>query len=293
MTPRTSPDWPQIAERVGQGYGELALAETTDGHRDAAKDAHQKAVDNYASLAREAPSYRRLDEVLYAMGTEKLALGDRAGARKAWFELIKNNPRSKLVPHVYLGFADMFFDEAATEPHKLQLAKQAYREVLKYPPPSNQAWGYASYKLGWVHFNLGELPEALAAFQKAVEFGDGNPTIPGASAIAREARKDLVRAYARAGRPRTAWNYFQRVNGSRGDDARTVAMISRLGEAYLQDGQSLEALELYGDVASNHASPNACRALVVAIPGLQQAGAAASEVSQLEARVRDGCAGVR
>ena len=37
----------------------------------------------------------------------------------------------------------------------------AYKEVIKYPPPNNKVYGYARYKLGYVHWNKGDYANAL------------------------------------------------------------------------------------------------------------------------------------
>jgi tetratricopeptide (TPR) repeat protein len=284
-------DRAHILHRLAVNYVELASAASTAGEDAAERAAHSKAVDRFTTLHDDHPTWARLDEVLYHRGSEHLALGARDRARRDWFELVQKFPQSKLVPRAYLGFAELFFEESAADPSKLELAKQAYQEVLKYPPPDNTVWGYAQYKLGWVHFNLGSFEAALAAFMKTVEFGRSHAALPGAPKLASEAAKDAVRAYSRVGRPEAAWAFLRRMSGDQGqNDAGTVALVSRLGEAYLDDGRGQEALRLWEDVATGHASPASCRALEQALRRLGQDGQVPSgAVSRLETTARAGC----
>jgi len=290
----SAPDRAHILHRLAVNYVDLASAAAAAGDDTAERAAHSRAVERFTTLHDDHPSWPRLDEVLYQRGSEHLALGARARARQDWFELVQKFPQSKLVPRAYLGFADLFFEESGGDPSKFELAKQAYQEVLKYPPPDNAVWGYAQYKLGWVHYNLGSFEAALAAFMKTVEFGQRHAALPGAAKLATEAAKDVVRAYSRVGRPETAWAFLHRVSGDRAqDDAGTVTLVARLGEAYLDDGRSQEALRLWEDVATGHASPAACRALAQALHRIgQDAHVPPAAVSRLEAKARQGCGGL-
>jgi len=292
VTPRSAPDRPQVLYRLAIAYADLASAAAAEGRAAASQGAHGKAVELFTTLHDDYPAFARLDEVLFERGNQQLAVGARDRTRRDWFELIQKFPQSKLIPNAYLGFGELFFEESAADPSKLQLAKQAYMEVLKYPPPANTAWGYAQYKLGWVHYNLGSLEAALAAFAKTVEFGNKYASLAGAPALAREGAKDAVRVYARVGRPEAAWDFLRHISGDQGSsDARTVALIGRLGEAYLSDGRSKEALELWENVAASHASPASCRAAAQALQQLHRdATVPPTGVSRLEGALRAGCA---
>jgi tetratricopeptide (TPR) repeat protein len=291
VTPSKAPDRAHILHQLAANYVELASVAAATGEDAAERAAHGKAVERFTTLHDGHPSWPRLDEVLYYRGSEHLALGARDRARRDWLELVQKFPQSKLIPRAYLGFADLFFEESGGDPSKLELAKQAYQEVLKYPPPDNTVWGYAQYKLGWVRFNLGNFEAALAAFMKTVEFGRSHAALPGAPKLASEAAKDAVRAYSRVGRPEAAWAFLRRLSGDQGqNEAGTVALVSRLGEAYLDDGRGQEALRLWEDVATGHASPASCRALEQALRRLGQDGQVPSAaVSRLETTARAGC----
>ena len=52
-----------------------------------------------------------------------------------------------------MAFGELFFQEAQGDPSKWDLAAAAYKEVIKYPPPTNKVYGYArSRKVIWAGF---------------------------------------------------------------------------------------------------------------------------------------------
>ncbi|MGC4066059.1 MAG: hypothetical protein QM784_15690 [Polyangiaceae bacterium] len=89
-----------------------------------------------------------------------------------------------------MAFGELFFQEAQADPSKWDLAAAAYKEVIKFPPPKNKAYGYARYKLGYVHWNKGEYAEALNEFKAVIEFGDKFVDLPNAKQLAKSARRD-------------------------------------------------------------------------------------------------------
>ena len=116
---------------------------------------------------------------------------------------------------------------------------QAYAEVIKYPAPQNKVQGYALYKLAYVFWNKSELDKALDAFKKTIDFGVANPTLPGASKLAENARRDIVPVYALKGDPKLAYGFFKSVSGDPGGvNDKTFRMMDDLGTAYLDTGHS-------------------------------------------------------
>ena len=72
--------------------------------------------------------------------------------------------RSTLLTAVALAVSAAFVSTGAhaqTDPSKWGFAQQSYEEVTKYPPPENKLFGYALYKLGYVHWNQGEYEGAI------------------------------------------------------------------------------------------------------------------------------------
>ncbi len=126
-TPLSSPDRPVILWRLAQDCVELRKSHV--------EGAGQRAIEWYKRLIDEHSTYARLPDVLYELGLEYELAGDKARARKAQYELIQKYPQSPLVAYAYFAFGEMFMAEAATDPTKLELAAQSYREALKLSSP--------------------------------------------------------------------------------------------------------------------------------------------------------------
>ena len=132
----------------------------------------------------------------YYLADEQEQGGNLKDARSTYFELIQKAPKSPFIPYAYLAFGELFFQEAQGDPAKWDLAAAAYKEVIKYPPPTNKQFGYARYKLGYVHWNKGEYANALNEFKKVIEYGDQFTDVPNATQLAKAARRDLIPVYA-------------------------------------------------------------------------------------------------
>gem|GEM_PF-3873554 len=81
-TQSTAPDRPVILKPLGDEYAELAAAFGLDGRAADEQSAHRKAVERYTTLKNHFPSFNGLDDALYSLGSEYLALGERDGARR-------------------------------------------------------------------------------------------------------------------------------------------------------------------------------------------------------------------
>ncbi|MGH7271182.1 MAG: hypothetical protein ACREJ3_12210, partial [Polyangiaceae bacterium] len=292
-TEARSKDRPQLLRRLAEDYVELenaAFREKTEAEvrRDEFKKTNQrmagkeqsiansrqrtlnasrKAAINYYSILvsdysgqpsntfQQNPpaAYPKLDEVYYYLAYEYEQSGDLANARRVYLDLITKTPNSKYVINAYLAFGELFFNEAMGDPSKWEPAKQAYEKVTAKPPPDNKLYGYAWYKLAYVFWNMGDLPHALEAFKKTIDFGvqfgaPPNP-LPNAKKLAESARKDLIPVYALAGNPSAAYNFFKTLSGdAAGSSDKTLQMMRDLGQNYLDTGHYPEAIALYKDL---------------------------------------------
>ena len=273
-TPRRAPDRVRIARRLAETYVELenaarrdkTQAEVKKNRAEATKAgkvmllARKKAIAYYDLMKRQYPSYKQLDEVLYYLAYEYEQAEDLVNARKVYYELIQKTPNSKYIPSAYLAFGELFFGEAQSDPAKFELAKQAYLEVIKYPPPDNKMFGYAHYKLAYVHWNQEDFPRALTHFKKTIEFAAQYPTMPNAGPLANAARKDVVPVYALAGRPEAAYNFFHTLSGDKANEnAKTFDMMDALGQNYLDTGYYAEAIALYQDLMRRDKGDRYCQ----------------------------------
>ncbi|HET9953341.1 MAG TPA: tetratricopeptide repeat protein [Polyangiaceae bacterium] len=285
QTKKNSPDRPQLIRRLAEGYVELESAAQRDkiaadikaqdakkNKQDAGKfrseasqagkiveAARGKAISYYTKMKNEYPTYSKLDEVLYYLAYEHEQAGDYQNARSVYFELIQKAPKSTYIPNAYLAFGELFFQEAQGDPSKWDLAAAAYQEVIKYPPPNNKVYGYARYKLGYVHWNKGEYAPTLSEFKKVIEYGEQYKDLPNAAQLAKAARRDLIPVYAVSGAPDKAFNFFRPLSGDPGSETtKTIAMLNDLGLNYLDTGHYKEAIVLYKDLLSRDSGNRSC-----------------------------------
>ncbi len=284
-TPENSPDKPQLTRRLAEGYVELESAAVRDKiaadiqaqdakakkldaskfRTDSAsadkivKAARLKAIAFYTAMKDKYPKYSKIDEVLYYLAYEYEQSQNYDKAREVYLELIDKAPKSPYIPNANLAFGELFFQEAQGDPSKWDLAAAAYKEVIKYPPPNNKVYGYARYKLGYVHWNKGDYSNALNEFKKVIEYGDGFSDLPNAKQLAKSARRDLIPVYAVSGAPEKAYNFLKPISGDKsGENKATIDMMNELGLAYIDTGHYKEAIVLYKDLLSRDGGEKTC-----------------------------------
>ncbi|MBI5531308.1 MAG: tetratricopeptide repeat protein [Deltaproteobacteria bacterium] len=278
-TKRNSPDRAQILKRLADDYAELEAASLRDKTEAEIKknkpevdrmnrvilNARQSAIRYYTTIKDQYPSYSKLDEAIYYLAYEYEQAADSAGALAAYHELIQKVPTSRYVPSAYLAFGELFFSQAQGDPSKFDLARQAYQEVVKYPPPDNKMFGYAHYKIAYVYWNQGDLDpqnyaRAIQHFKEAIRYGQQYPQLPNAAQIAVSARKDMIPVYALAGRPDKAFELFKDLSGDKpGEVVHAIKMLDDLGQNYLDTGHYPEAITLYQDLMKRDHGPRFCR----------------------------------
>ena len=173
----------------------------------------------YKAIIQRYPKYPRLDEVLYFLA-QNLQKRDRNDpeALRAYRALIQGYPQSHFVPDSWMAFGEYYFERAnkIERNQNLQRALESYKHAAEFQESS--VYGYALYKQGWVHYNLGNWNEALELFRSVIFFGE-MPTSTVAQdrkiALVKEARKDYVRTYSHVGSAEHAQEEFKRVGGSR------------------------------------------------------------------------------
>ena len=224
--------------------------------------ARKAAVEYYSILATDyagqpsnnfpqnpPPANPNLDEIYYYLAYEYEQSNDTVNARRVYLDLITKTPNSKYLTSAYLAFGELFFSEALSDPTKWDAAKQAYQKVISKPPPENKIYGYAWYKLAYVFWNMGDLPRALDAFKKTIDFGVQFVQLPNAAKLAESGRRDVVPVYALAGRPEESYNFFKNLSGdASGSNDKTFKMMDDLGQNYLDTGHYPEAIALYKDL---------------------------------------------
>ncbi len=209
------------------------------------KKLQTQAVALYKAIIQRWPKYPRLDEVLYflAQNLQKVNRNDPE-ALKAYRALIQNYPKSRFVPDSYMAFGEYYFERAdkSDRNDNLRRALEAYKKAAEVQESS--VYGYALYKQGWVHYNLGNWSEALELFRAVIFFGEmPTSTVPQDRklALVREARKDYVRTYSHVGSSDRAYDEFRRVGG----EAGWWDMLKTLAGLYFDEGKDRDAIVVY------------------------------------------------
>jgi tetratricopeptide (TPR) repeat protein len=204
----------------------------------------EDSIRTYATLVRDHPTFKRMDEVLFSLAFALQELNQFDKARSVYRRLIKDYPQSRYVPNAYLSFAEFYFNDG-----DMESASKFYRKVLEFPPKRNSVYGYALYKIAWVEYNLERYRQSLQAFVDILEFARTNKYANDAQNLARQARKELVLPYSRYGSPGKALDFFRRYARN---DAEAHEMLENLAELYYDTGQWPEAITVYHKLMADH-----------------------------------------
>lgn len=208
--------------------------------REAELDAQQQAWLDAAALE-YAEVLRATDPVAlelrarawYGVADVERRRGDPAAMHDALVALVHDAPTHPLASTALLALADEAF--AA---NRLEQARSLYEQVLVLGGDEQH---YARYKLGWVAFGLDDAAAALAHWTAVATVAR---SVPQLHALAENAAKDCVSAYARVGRPEKARAFFNRIDPKQAD-----RLVRRLAETYEQEGRSEDAARALGFAA--------------------------------------------
>lgn len=296
-TPAASADRPHLIRRLVSVYLELKFAARRDkqhaietGARQkpneferldkVAKAAQTKALQYLDMLAQQYPRFCRsvnpadpnkstgcVDDAYYFLGLEYLELGTLDQARKSFLKLLQSFPLSPWVPHTYLSFGELFFAEGQSDPSKLDFAQRSFEEVLKYPPPQNETYGFANYRLAQVQHLKQDDQRALSHFMKAIEFNTNFPALRSSDAVGDAARREIPLTYAAVGEPRKAEAFFKRIaNDPPGSNERLVRMLDGLVAEYLRNNKRVEAADVCFSFSGSGNTIPSCRSIAAFQP---------------------------
>ena len=296
-TPKNDKDRPRLMRRLAEGYVELESSafrdkveseiKAQDFRRKSPKKAakykkeavramklikvaRKNAIKYYKKLKKSYPKWCQfpkkkpgkrgcIDEVLYYLAYEYEQAGKLEKARQVYLELTENWKKSRFVPNAYLAFGELFFNEAQGNPAQWPVAGNFYQEVLKYKAPGNKLWGYAAYKLAYVHWNMGKYGKAIDEFKKVIEFGMTYGHLPNAKGLAKSSRRDIIPVYALKGSPAKAYDFFRPLSGDKGvNSTKTFSMMEDLGQNLIDTGHYPEAIILYNDLMKRNKGPRFC-----------------------------------
>ena len=194
-----------------------------------------------------------MDEVLFRLAYLLQTIKKEDQAREFFLRLIKDYPNSKYVPDAYLSFAQYFFDKGEMD---------ARQEVLREGRAVPQVAGLRLRRLqeGLVLHQPGRLqaPPCRPSSDviRLAQSGKAGGNKLANQALEREAKKDVVKAYARtpgAG-PDKAWEFFNRVGGD-----FAPKMMEALAELYWEQGMFGDSTKVYHKMmVLNPESPRLC-----------------------------------
>jgi TolA-binding protein len=203
------PDAPHLLRRLAEDYAELEAAGRNisppvavrstlrPGGQDARAAAiianHRATTDRlcraasiryYEALLSNHPSYAERDADSYYLAYTYERSGDLSNARRVYSDLISKFQNSHYVPLAHFGLGEIALRESAADPTKLSSARNAYQKATRWPPPANDAYGWAWVRLAQVLERQGDRKEAKTAYTAALAFARQNPIAPVSSGIA-------------------------------------------------------------------------------------------------------------
>ncbi len=206
------------------------------------------AVDQYSKIVQEHKNFERTDEVLYFLGMNLMEMGDEKRGLVAYKRLIDKYKKSKYLPDAYLATGEYHFNNSKGKRENIEKALENYKAAASFT--ENAVYGYAMYKMGWCYFNLSDYEKAMDQFKAVVLYAKiaGDKELEGGgktnrAGLAKEARNDYVRAYARGGGgPTEARERFNKLADTP-DDLRI--MMKGLAGLFYEDGKDKEAALAY------------------------------------------------
>lgn len=197
----------------------------------------KEAIKAYAQLVQDHPNFKRMDEILFALGFSLDEMKQNEKAREVYYRLIKNFPESKFVPNAYLSFAEHYFAQG-----DMEAASRFYGKVTEFPPERNAVYGFALYKQAWCRYNVDDFKGSLQKFVEVIEYGKANPEGRDVANLMKQSRRELVMPYARAGTPAKALEFFSRFAEN---EERAYEMLENLGELYYDTGEWSSTTQVY------------------------------------------------
>jgi tetratricopeptide (TPR) repeat protein len=191
-----------------------------------------KAIKLYSDILKNYPRYARADEATYYLGAALSDTGRRDEAVEQFLNLTKLYPDSQWVPDSYVSIGEYYFDT-----NNAFKALQAYKKATAYP--QSPMYNFATYKLGWCYYNVGEYQKAIDTMKSVVKLADGSDKSK--LQLQEEALKDLVRFFADGGMLDEAYEYFNAL----GKKNLIRDMLKRLASTYFEQGKWELCIQTY------------------------------------------------
>lgn len=224
----------ETLDRIAELSARIASANSGDRKQREIAIVDSIAVTQHASFAKLG----KADRALSRLAQWLVGDGRHDQARAIYERLLASYPHS-----MHVADAQLYYGERAFEQGDMTAAAAHYEKVVAIDSPLKP---YARYKLGWVAYNMQDFPRALQSFE-AVATTARDP-------LRRAAASDAMRVYGHVGGHDKAFAFAERL-----DKARTLELVRRLGEQYLDQGKAREARAIFSELVKREpAAPQAC-----------------------------------
>jgi TolA-binding protein len=185
-----------------------------------------------ASLARDPKAN---DTVLYDLAWAQRAGKNQSAAMESYRRLLKDHPKSKLVPAVRTELAELLYEDK-----KYDQAVELLEAVVADASADPKLLSSANYRLGWCYQKLNKADKAAAAFSKF------DPTRGGASEdVAASALLQAGLAYAEEGKFDDAEKSLAAMIKSHPKNTQLSSALLRLGEVQAEQGKYDASAQTY------------------------------------------------
>lgn len=233
----------QIADALSSGSDAqvMELQAKKEKELKESKDWLREAVLLMQEIERKHPDFERMPDVLFALGRAFWENNRHKKALEAYRKLIRNHPKNQYTADAWLAFGEYYFQVGPEKERNLDKALDAYINASKFQ--DSPIFGYAVYKQGWCYYNKARYEKSVEKFKEVILYSDINADLLGERriALAREARKDYVLAYAQYGNARGAPGEFKQV----AEGKEFFTMLERLGDIFYGDGKDRDAIIIY------------------------------------------------
>jgi len=199
-----------------------------------------RAIALYRQILQNYPQYQRADEATFFLASALQDIGEREEAVKEFTNLTRTYPESQYNPDAYVNIGEFYFDT-----NNAYKALIAYQKATRYK--ESPQYAFATYKLAWCEYNVGEYGKAIETMKSVVAFsmtpaaGADEKTQKSRVMLQDEALKDLVRFYADAGEMDEAYAYFNQL----GKKDLIRQMLTRLAGMYFEQGKYEACIQTY------------------------------------------------
>lgn len=203
------------------------------------KQAIQKAIAAYSYLEKQFPQFHQMDLVVFNQAFARQVLSDDKGAEELYWRLIRQYPKSVLVPEAHLAIGELSFDRGQF-PHALE----HFNAVKKYP--RSRVYPYSLYKAAWTYYNMHDGKAAMDKLEEVVEFGRmvRKNKIDARLDLRKEALIDMTLFYEDVYPSKDAFQYFRAQAGEM-DVSPSIVRLSEIYERHSRYDDQRELLSQF------------------------------------------------